>query len=216
MVSVRFILAKLLNIPRKLRVHSYIYWNRFVLRLYVGHNNLGPRAKMYSKIYFDINKDAIVTIGEDFEMSSGEAFNPLCRNQRGCIVVERANTILSIGHHTGMSSPCLWAKKSITIGNYVKIGGDCIIMDSDAHSLDWRIRDSGKRFSSKESLDDHSAKCAPITIQDHVLIGAKSIILKGVTIGEGSVIGAGSVVAKDIPAHCIAAGNPAKVIRYIE
>lgn len=65
-------------------------------------------------------------------------------------------------------------------------------------------------------MDNHTAKCAPIVIKDHVLIGAKSIILKGVTIGEGSVIGAGSVVVKDIPANCIAAGNPCKVIKRME
>lgn len=49
-----------------------------------------------------------------------------------------------------------------------------------------------------------------------MLIGARSIILKGVTIGHGAVIGAGSVVAKDIPANCIAAGNPCKVIKRME
>ena len=52
-----------------------------------------------------------------------------------------------------MSSPCLWAKERITIGNYVNIGGDCIIMDSDAHNLDWRVRDSGEMFSAVESMD---------------------------------------------------------------
>ena len=115
-----------------------------------------------------------------------------------------------------MSSPCLWAKERITIGNYVNIGGDCIIMDSDAHNLDWRIRDSLKMVAPKVSLDNQTAKCAPIVIEDHVLIGARSIILKGVTIGHGAVIGAGSVVVKDVPANCIAAGNPCRVIKELE
>lgn len=56
----------------------------------------------------------------------------------------------------------------------------------------------------------------PIVIEDDVLIGARSIVLKGVTIGARSVIGAGSVVVKDIPADCIAAGNPCKVIKYLK
>ena len=58
-------------------------------------------------------------------------------------------------------------------------------------------------------------KCAPVVIEDNVFIGARCIILKGVTIGENSVVGAGSVVTKSIPANEIWAGNPAKFIRKI-
>ena len=171
---------------------------------------------VFNHIYLDIHPLSHVRIGDDFTFTSGESINPLCRHQRGCIMTERAESVIEIGHHVWMSSPCIWAKQRITIGNYVNIGGDCIIMDSDAHNLDWRVRDSGEMFAPKVSMDNHTAKCAPIVIEDHVLIGARSIILKGVTIGRGSVIGAGSVVVKDIPAGCIAAGNPCKVIKYLE
>ncbi|HWT65859.1 MAG TPA: DapH/DapD/GlmU-related protein, partial [Terracidiphilus sp.] len=54
---------------------------------------------------------------------------------------------------------------------------------------------------------------APVRVGRNVFIGTGSIVLKGVEIGDGSVIGAGSVVTKSIPANCIAAGNPCKVIR---
>lgn len=175
----------------------------------------GKNTKVYNSVYFDIHPESKVIIGDNFVMSSSDNFNPLCRNIKGCVVAERANTKITIGNHVGMSSPCLWAKQEITIGDYVNIGGDCIIMDSDAHNLDWRIRDSLKMYNFKESLDAHTAKCAPIHIGNHVLIGTRSIILKGVTIGEGSVIAAGSIVTKDIPANVIAGGNPCKVIRII-
>lgn len=178
--------------------------------------NLGKNAKVYNSAYFDIHPESKVTIGDDFVMSSGDSFNPLCRNIKGCIVAERANTKITIGNHVGMSSPCLWAKLKITIGDYVNIGGDCIIMDSDAHNLDWRIRDSQRMFDSKEYMDTHTAKCSPIHIGNHVLIGTRSIILKGVTIGDGSVIAAGSIVTKDVPANVIAGGNPCKVIKSLE
>lgn len=56
---------------------------------------------------------------------------------------------------------------------------------------------------------------SPIVIEDDVLIGVRCVILKGVTIGARSIIGAGSIVTKSIPADCIAAGNPAKVVKYI-
>ena len=122
---------------------------------------------IFNRIYLDIHPESNVKIGDDFTFTSDECINPLCRNQRGCIVAERPNSIIEIGHHVGMSSPCLWAKERITIGNYVNIGGDCIIMDSDAHNLDWRIRDSGEMFSPTESLDNHTAKCAPVVIKDN-------------------------------------------------
>lgn len=215
-ILIHTLTRKSLHLPRFLRKQFYVCWNRLIIRLSIGGKNLGKRAEIHGHIYLDIHPESKVRIGDDFIFTSGECINPLCRHQRGCIVAERPNSIIEIGHHVGMSSPCLWAKERITIGNYVNIGGDCIIMDSDAHNLDWRVRDSGEMFAPMVSMDNHTAKCAPIVIKDHVLIGVRSIILKGVTIGEGSVIGAGSVVVKDIPANCIAAGNPCKVIKRME
>lgn len=63
--------------------------------------------------------------------------------------------------------------------------------------------------------DQRNKKSKPIVIEDDVWLGTNSIVLKGVTIGARTIIGAGSVVTKDIPADCIAAGNPCKVIRKI-
>lgn len=82
-------------------------------------------------------------------------------------------------------------------------------MDTDAHSVDFRVR----RDINTDIKEKHSS---PVVIEDDVLIGVNSIILKGVTIGARSVIGAGSIVTKSIPADCIAAGNPAKVIKYLK
>lgn len=58
--------------------------------------------------------------------------------------------------------------------------------------------------------------CAPIVIEDNVWIGARSVILKGVTIGEGSIVACDSVVTKDVPPFTIVAGNPARVVKHIE
>ena len=87
---------------------------------------------------------------------------------------------------------------SITVGHHVVISERVVLRDSDNHS----IKDSEKATVS-----------APIVIKDHVWIGMNAIVLKGVTIGEGAIVAAGSVVNKDVPAHCLVAGVPAKVVK---
>ena len=83
------------------------------------------------------------------------------------------------------------------------------IYDSNFHSLDWR-----KRRNRLEDIAD--AKKSPICIGDYVFIGAHCIIGKGVTIGDKSIIAAGSVVTRDVPAGEIWGGNPAKFIKKID
>ena len=86
---------------------------------------------------------------------------------------------------------------SIKIGNRVAIARDVYIMDSDSHQLS----------------DESHQPDQPVCIGDDVWIGARAMILKGVTVGDGAVIAAGAVVNKDVSAHSIVAGVPAKVVR---
>lgn len=90
----------------------------------------------------------------------------------------------------------------VTIGNDVLIGPGTHIYTA-SHPLDYEAR-------------KNSNLSKPVTIGDNCWIGGQVVICPGVTIGEGSVIGAGSVVTKDIPAHCMAAGNPARVIKNLK
>ena len=106
-----------------------------------------------------------------------------------------------------MSNTAIHCHKSITIGNCVNFGGGVMIFDTDFHSLDWKDRQDGTDIAKRA--------IAPVVIDDYVFIGADSIILKGVHIGEKSIVGAGSVVSKDIPAGEIWAGNPARFIKRI-
>lgn len=211
-MKIKEIIIKAFRIPNKLQTIFYINWNKFIF--YINGIEYGENLKIYNRIYVNKHQSANITIGNNFTFSSGNSINPLCRNIRGAIYAP-TNSIICIGNNTGISSACLWAKEKIIIGNNVKIGGDCIIMDTDAHNLDYMIRNSNKKNNEGKLIDHITAESKPISIEDNVLIGTRCIILKGVTIGARSIIGSGSIVTKSIPADCIAAGNPCKVIRYL-
>lgn len=102
----------------------------------------------------------------------------------------------------------------IVIGAFTTMSGNVIICDNNSHPInpDWRK----KMRQTKERDDMRTWKYsdnAPIFIGENVWIGINSRICKGVTIGNNSIIGANSVVTKDIPANCIAVGNPARVVK---
>ena len=151
------------------------------------------------------NTWARITIGDNFYLSSGNGVNPIASNLQADVYVEPGAT-LTIGNNVGMSSTRLWIHESARIGNNVKIGGCVLITDTDAHPMDYVARRSS----------NEGTKSAPVVIEDDVWVGAHCIILKGVTIGARSIIGAGSVVTKSIPADCVAAGNPCKVIKLLK
>jgi acetyltransferase-like isoleucine patch superfamily enzyme len=116
------------------------------------------------------------------------------------------NAKIMIGAQVGISGGSICAAKMITIGNRCLIGADVVICDTDFHSID---------PTHRRNPETAYEKAMPVMIGDNVFIGTKAIILKGVTIGENSVIGAGSVVVRSLPANVIAAGNPCKIIRQL-
>lgn len=119
----------------------------------------------------------------------------------------RPGAEIVIGDDTGMSGGAICAAASIRIGEGCLIGANVTLADTDFHA----IKPANRRYNK----NSEEINAAPIVIEDNVFIGANAIVLKGVTIGKNSVIGAGAIVTRDIPANAIAAGNPAKVIHYI-
>jgi acetyltransferase-like isoleucine patch superfamily enzyme len=117
---------------------------------------------------------------------------------------------ITFGDNSGCSFAVLSSKSSIRIGDHTKIGGNARIYDHDYHALDY--------LSRRSPVNDIAAcKTAPVVIGNDILVGANAIILKWVTIGDRSVIGAGAVVSlKDIPPDSLVAGNPARVIRSLK
>lgn len=204
------VLKKCIVSPNALRMKYYKWYNRKYFK-YKGIK-FGEGMKVYNKVYVTGYRGRI-TIGDDFHFTSGDGVNPICGNIRGCIHIGAPKASITIGNHVGISSACLWAMDSITIGNNVNIGGKCMIMDTDVHQIDFMARRGDKAATSDNAST--TVKCAPVIIGDDVWIGANCQILKGVTIGNRSIIGAGSVVTKDIPADCIAVGNPCHIIRKL-
>lgn len=195
------LLLKLLNLPTALRIKFYPYINRMILKSYGAV--LGKNIQISGKVHWLI-WGGKVRIGDNLYFSSGDAVNPIGSNLQGAIYVESGASLM-IGNDVGMSSTRMWIHDSIKIGDHVKIGGCVLMTDTDAHPMDFMARRSS----------NEGTKSAPIVIEDDVWIGAHSIILKGVTIGARSIIGAGSIVTKSVPADCVAAGNPCRVIKKL-
>lgn len=143
-----------------------------------------------------------IVIGNDFRFFSGT----ICSQNGGKI---------TIGEHTKIGLDCkILCADSITLGNYVMLGDSITICDNNNHPINpldraiiyrtpWDSEYRGWKYSQS----------APIVVEDNVFIGSNVRICKGVTIGQGSLIAACSVVTKDVPTNCIAAGNPAKIVK---
>ena len=181
------------------------YYDKIVTLLKFTGNGVNYSSFRVGGIpYIMVARGGCMNIGEDFAMNNGISHNPIGMPQPCTFFVNRGCT-LTIGCNVGISQTALIAHADITIGNNVKIGGGTCVYTSD---LDPLIRSSEDDFKYR--------KCAIVTIENNVFVGARCIILKGVTIGENSIVGAGSVVTKSIPANQIWAGNPARFIRHIE
>ena len=145
--------------------------------------------------------------GIKIEKRNGELhMTRLCRLQEGVrigVVGRRQKAVLRLGHDVGIAPRTrINVSESVTIGAGCRIGWDCDIMDTSFHRIHWLDRPT-------------SPPSAPVSIGDNVWIGSRVIILQGVTIGANSVVGAGSVVTRDIPPSVFAAGSPARVIAPI-
>ncbi len=150
------------------------------------------------------HKPSRIVIGDYFHAQASPHWNVYGIIQPNILNVRSQNASLIIGNNVGMSGSTICASKNVKIGNNVLIGSGCIISDTDAHPI--------HPFDRNNHL---KTKTSPITIENNVFIGARCIILKGVRIGQGSVIGAGSIVTKDVPPMCVVAGNPARIIRHL-
>lgn len=168
---------------------------------YVKKIRISSGNRFFGLCYMYRKMNTSITIGKNNTFRSTAYSNLIGINHKCIIATHFHNASITIGNNCGFSGTTVGAKESIKIGNNVLCGANTVITDFDWHAIDPLTRKTGEPQSS------------PVVIEDNVWIGMNSLILKGVTIGKNSVIGAGSVVAKSIPENVIAAGNPCKVIK---
>lgn len=196
--------------------NKYIYYNLFCKN--IKKNSMWKRIQPLKGSIFKMNKSSVLDLKGNFKtnyqnlyFSKKNSLITLCDNSVFNIngdfttyynteihVFNNAKLTLHSGYmNVGSQIRCM---EKITIGDGCAIARNVILMDFDAHDI---FYEDGTK----------NRKTAPIYIGKHVWIGAGAIVLKGVNIGDGSIIGAGSIVTGDVPSGCIVAGNPAKVIK---
>lgn len=187
-----------------------VFNNMFNLGMFIINRiPLTYLPKIRGRIF--IRNHGNIRFGQNVKINSGKKYNIIGGDRRTNIMIgKHANCY--IGSNVGISNSTIVCRNSIIIEDNVLIGGGCRIYDTDFHSITYT-----KRLDPfLRGIPDSDVKTCPIIIKTNAWVGAHSIVLKGVTIGEKSIVGAGSVVSKDIPSNEIWSGNPARFIRKLK
>lgn len=200
------ILFKFLQYGHVLIMSQY-YCLKLKLLLTINEVDYGKHLRCCNSTPFlQINKESgLVSFGDNviFNSYTAQSWNSKCK------LIVLAHASLTIGNNSGINGVMIYSSKKVQIGNNVKIGGGTRISDSNHHSIDYQLRRNPKD-------DAKNVKSASVIIGDDVFIGANCYIGKGISIGDRSIIAAGSVVVKSIPSDEIWGGNPAKFIKKIK
>jgi acetyltransferase-like isoleucine patch superfamily enzyme len=164
-----------------------------------------------------------VAVGPDASCSNGTGdVGRLCVSAHATIhgvLICGPDGRIAVGRHSYIGGRTLVESMiGVCIGDDVAISHDCYLIDSNSHPTSPAIRRSTLReFAKTRRNVERPAEtgCAPIEIESNVWIGFNSIILKGVTVGRGSIVACGSVVTSNVPPFSIAAGNPARVVKTL-
>jgi acetyltransferase-like isoleucine patch superfamily enzyme len=158
-------------------------------------------SAIFSRKALKYKSHSILEIDRDTEVS-------------GSIFFDRENSKISIGQRSFISATIV-AAQEVQIGDDVMISWGTTIVDHNSHAIAFSQRANDVTEWRKGNKDWSNVVCSPVRIDNKVWIGFNALILKGVHIGEGAIVGAGSVVTKDVAPWTIVGGNPAKLIREI-
>jgi acetyltransferase-like isoleucine patch superfamily enzyme len=190
-------------VSKIIEVLNYVY-NHYIFRRHRLTYPIG--LKIFGMIRLSICGNAKLSVGDGVRINSSWRANPSGGGQTSTLLNIGQSGHIILGDNVGISNSTIVAHKKVVIGKNTKIGVNCVLYDTDFHSVN---------IIDRNSLPDKKVKIDPINIGQNVWICGHCIILKGVTIGNGSIIGAGSVVTQDIPPNELWGGNPAKFIKKI-
>jgi acetyltransferase-like isoleucine patch superfamily enzyme len=182
-------------------------WRASLTRLWIFEARLkgasvGRNVVLVGRPIISVAKGSRFQLGNKVTINSSLRANPLGCFQPSVLRTLCPDAELILEANAGISGCVLCAAKSIRIGEGVNIGSGALLIDTDFH------RPAG----SWEWSNDPGHGARPIHIGRGAFIGARAIVLKGVTIGERAVVGAGAVVTKPVPPRHFAVGNPARMI----
>lgn len=172
-----------------------------------------------------------VTWGDDFYIETAQVFRMLKSKQNPAVKIGRGVSVyagcsfsigqkgcVEVGDYTLLNGALLMAEEKLTIGHHCLVSWNVGIADSDFHPID-----PAQRILDAEAINPYSSNrqrppigTKPVTIGNNVWIGMNAIILKGVTIGDNSIVAAGAVVTHDIPENVVYAGNPGKIVKELK
>jgi len=166
---------------------------------------LGNKVKVFGYPHIFSAPNTLIRFGKNITLISTPYFSEPGVNHPVVIRLLNENAKLTIGDNVGISGGGISVADEVYIGKNVMLGANTFITDTDFHP----IAPKNRRFSRE------NVKSKKVIIEDNVFIGMETIILKGVRIGENSIVGAGSIVSKNIPSNQIWGGNPAKFIKNL-
>jgi len=184
-------------------------WSTLIFRIKCLYHGIdaGGGAQIWGRVLFQRFPGSRIQIGRNVRIVSRPFRYALNTFAQSKVRTFLPSAKILIGENVSFNSACITARsRTIRIGDNTLIGGNCFVMDSDWHPI-WPPE--ARTSYQGDDLD------RDVEIGRNVFIGLNVIVLKGASIGDNSVIGAGSVVAGAIPANSLAAGVPAKVIRKL-
>lgn len=172
-------------------------------------------ASLVSGVGVQLDPDSDITYWRLKGNSTNRVFvgheSSICAN----IVFERNNAEFTIGNRSFIGKCLFSISERIDVGDDVMISWGATITDHDSHSTQFSLRRNDVQRWRRGIKEWNGISIRPVVINNKAWIGFNSIILKGVTIGEGAIVAAGSVVTKDVEPWTIVAGNPAKIVKRL-
>lgn len=203
-MSLDVLLLAAVKIKRRLLRYPYGWWGRWCL---VASGVIyGKSLKIYSSPVIVRHFESSIVLGDNVTILNNSFENPAGVAHRTVLATPVGGAKIIIGNNVGISGAVICANCRITIKDNVLIGVGARVYDSDFHSLDRLKRQVGEQ---------EGIHVEPVLIEDNVWIGAYAFILKGVTIGEGAIVAAGSVVTHNVAPNTIVGGSPAKFLKTL-